>query len=82
MNPTPGLDPDSLRADLAEILGERPEDILDDDDLRDLGLDSIRLMTLIERWRARGATAEFADLAEVGPAPTIRAWSAHLRATH
>ncbi|MEV4613131.1 phosphopantetheine-binding protein [Kitasatospora sp. NPDC049258] len=73
-----GLDPDSLRADLADILGERPEDIGDDDDLRDLGLDSIRLMSLVEIWRARGAKAEFADLADLGQAPTVRAWSAYL----
>ena len=73
-----GLDRDSLRVDLADVLGERPEDIGDDDDLRDLGLDSIRLMSLVETWRARGAKADFADLAEAAPTPTVRAWSAHL----
>ncbi|GGV22898.1 hypothetical protein GCM10010495_43180 [Kitasatospora herbaricolor] len=73
-----GLDPHSVRADLADILGERPEDIGDDDDLRDLGLDSMRLMHLVEIWRARGAKAEFAELADLGAAPTVRTWSAYL----
>ena len=76
--PPAGLDRDSLRVDLADVLGERPEDIGDDDDLRDLGLDSIRLMSLVETWRGRGAKADFADLAEAAPTPTVRAWSAHL----
>ncbi|WP_371495285.1 phosphopantetheine-binding protein [Kitasatospora sp. NBC_00374] len=74
----PGLDPDSLRADLADLLDEPAEEIGDDDDLRDLGLDSIRLMSLISLWRARGARVEFADLAET--TPTVRAWSAYLTA--
>ncbi|WP_405012642.1 phosphopantetheine-binding protein [Kitasatospora sp. NBC_01539] len=75
-----GLDLDTLRADLADVLGERPEDIADDDDLRDLGLDSIRLMGLVETWRGRGAQVEFADLVELGPAPTLRSVAAHLAA--
>ncbi|MFJ1709169.1 phosphopantetheine-binding protein [Kitasatospora sp. NPDC088346] len=74
----PGLDPDSLRADLADLLDEPAEEIGDDDDLRDLGLDSIRLMSLIALWRGRGARVEFAELAETEP--TVRAWSAYLTA--
>ncbi|MFF1909811.1 phosphopantetheine-binding protein [Kitasatospora sp. NPDC058218] len=73
------LDAESIRADIAELLGEEPEAVGDDDDLRDLGLDSMRLMHLIERWRARGARVEFADLADLG-APTVRVWSAYLSA--
>ena len=72
-----GLDLESLRADLAEVLGEPAEDIGYDDDLRDLGLDSIRLMSLVETWRGRGAKADFADLAEAGG--TLRACAAYLR---
>ncbi|MFD5916604.1 phosphopantetheine-binding protein [Kitasatospora sp. NPDC058201] len=73
-----GFDPDTVRADIADILGERPEDIGDDDDLRDLGLDSMRVMHLVEVWRARGARAEFADLADLGAEPTVVSWSAYL----
>ncbi|GLW57362.1 phosphopantetheine-binding protein [Kitasatospora phosalacinea] len=73
-----GFDPDTLRAEIAELLGEDPEDIRDEDDLRDLGLDSMRVMHLVETWRARGARVEFADLADLGTAPTLLAWSAYL----
>ncbi|MER6396658.1 phosphopantetheine-binding protein [Kitasatospora sp. NPDC001603] len=75
----PVLDTESIRADIAELLGEEPAAVGDDDDLRDLGLDSMRLMHLIEKWRARGARVDFADLADLG-APTVRVWSAHLSA--
>ncbi|MFC9328956.1 phosphopantetheine-binding protein [Kitasatospora sp. NPDC057015] len=73
-----GLDLATLRADLADVTGERPEDIADDDDLRDLGLDSIRLMSLVETWRARGVKVELTDLVEIAPVPTLRSWAAHL----
>lgn len=52
-----------MRQDIAEMLHEDPSEILDDDNLMDLGLDSMRLMTLASRWREAGAPMEFADLA-------------------
>ena len=61
-----------LRADVAEALGEPAEQIADSDDLLDRGLDSIRLMSLVERWRDEGAEVGFIDLAET---PTLDAWS-------
>ncbi|MER7848671.1 phosphopantetheine-binding protein [Kitasatospora sp. NPDC096077] len=76
-----GFDRDTVRSDIAEILGERPEDITDEDDLRDLGLDSMRVMHLVEIWRSRGARAEFAELADLGTAPTVASWSAYLGRT-
>ncbi|WP_171169272.1 phosphopantetheine-binding protein [Streptomyces sp. I05A-00742] len=69
---------DSLRLDVADVLGEDPADLPADEDLRDLGVDSIRLMTLVERWRARGLTVDFAELAEA--APTLDDWHALLAA--
>jgi aryl carrier-like protein len=66
------LDPDRIRADVADALGEPPADIGDADDLLDRGLDSIRLMSLVERWRAEGAEVGFIDLAE---RPTLEAWA-------
>lgn len=39
------------------------------------GLDSIRLMSLVETWRKAGIDADFTDLAEE---PTIAAWLALL----
>lgn len=53
-----------VRADVAELLETDAESIPLHDNLFDLGLDSIRVMTLIERWRSAGATIEFPDLAE------------------
>jgi bifunctional isochorismate lyase/aryl carrier protein len=63
---------DTIRAQIAELLGEDAGQIADDDNLIDWGLDSIRLMTLVERWRAAGALVELSDLAE---RPTIAAWA-------
>ncbi|WP_018683799.1 phosphopantetheine-binding protein [Actinokineospora enzanensis] len=63
---------DEVRARVAELLEIPPADIADDDNLLDHGLDSIRVMTLIEAWRERGVQVSFADLAEN---PTVGAWS-------
>ncbi|MEV2216026.1 phosphopantetheine-binding protein [Streptomyces sp. NPDC050997] len=67
-----------IRADVADSLGEDPADIPVDENLVDHGLDSVRLMTLLERWRRdHGVQADFADLAE---RPAIEAWAALLGA--
>jgi aryl carrier-like protein len=74
MNQT--LSPDRIRADVAELLGCAPDDLAPDENLRDLGLDSVRLMTLVERWRADGAAGlELPDLAE---RPELAHWTALL----
>ena len=44
---------EQMRADLAKILLEDPADIHDDDNLIDLGLDSMRAMTLALGWTSR-----------------------------
>ncbi|NYT23913.1 phosphopantetheine-binding protein [Alcaligenaceae bacterium] len=54
---------ESMRADIARILREDPADIADDDNLMDLGLDSMRTMTLASQWRAAGASIEFPEMA-------------------
>ena len=67
------VDRDRIRTDVAAALGEEPQDVGDDDDLFDLGLDSIRLMSLVEQWRGEtGSDIGFVDLAEE---PTVAAWS-------
>ncbi|CAM5350126.1 hypothetical protein GCM10010329_40970 [Streptomyces spiroverticillatus] len=64
---------DQIRVDVADVLGEAPEDIPVDENLVDYGLDSMRIMTLVERWRRdHGVTASFVDLAEQ---PAIEAWA-------
>ena len=64
-----------IRADVAEVLYLTPEEIGDDTHLVDQGLDSVRLMTLVERWRSGGAGIEFADLADLAAEPTVKRWS-------
>ena len=61
---------DRIRGDVAELLADDLP-LGDDENLLDRGLDSIRMMTLIERWSAAGAAVTFPDLAE---RPTIGAW--------
>ncbi|WP_405082907.1 isochorismatase family protein [Paenibacillus chitinolyticus] len=63
----------ALRQQVAGLLRERPDAIGDEDNLPEYwGLDSIRIMTLAERWRNLGASVTFAELAEE---PTLLAWS-------
>jgi aryl carrier-like protein len=69
----PELAPDRIRADVADLLGCPAAEIGADEDLLDRGLDSIRLMSLVERWRQAGASGpEFADLAE---RPELEHWT-------
>ncbi|MFF8618581.1 phosphopantetheine-binding protein [Streptomyces sp. NPDC015350] len=68
-----------MREDIADILGESVEDIPDDENLVDYGLDSIRLMALVGRWReAHGIDIAVADLAE---RPAVETWAELLKAT-
>jgi aryl carrier-like protein len=68
-----------IRRDVAESLGEDPAEIPLDDNLVDWGLDSVRVMTLLERWRREyGVRADFEDLAEH---PAVESWAALLGAS-
>lgn len=62
---------DKMRADIAEMIGEEPEAVGLDDNLMDLGLDSMRLMNLILIWQEAGIDLEFGAFAERF---TLRAW--------
>ena len=66
---------EALRAAIAELLQQPASDIGLDDNLLDWGLDSIRLMSLLEQWRALGAEIDFIELAQQ---PTVNAWQALL----
>jgi aryl carrier-like protein len=68
---------ETLREQIAELLYVEPDELSYEDDLIDAGLDSIRVMTLIERWRKEGMEVGFPDLAE---RPTIDAWARLLEA--
>lgn len=60
-----------LRADIAKALHESPEAIGLDDNLIDLGLDSMRAMTLVVGWSGGGIEYEFSEFAAV---PTLEGW--------
>jgi len=70
------LDPESLsrdrmRAEIAATLCLSPDQIGEDENLIDLGLDSLRAMALVLRWQERGLHLDFAELAEQ---PTLAHW--------
>ncbi|MFC4511710.1 MULTISPECIES: phosphopantetheine-binding protein [Streptomyces] len=70
---------EQIRADVADVLGEDPADVPDDENLVDYGLDSVRIMTLVERWRRdHGTEVTFVDLAEK---PAIEEWAPLLGAS-
>lgn len=55
---------EKMRADIARMIHEEPEAISLDDNLMDLGLDSMRLMNLILLWQEAGVDLDFGDFAE------------------
>lgn len=62
---------DQMRAEIARLIGVPPSDVADDANLMDLGLDSIRAMSLAQQWANAGAAVDFSELAEE---PTLRHW--------
>ena len=62
---------EQLRADVAEQLGEPAAALGDRDNLLDRGLDSMALMTLVERWSENGVEVSFLDLTDE---PTLAGW--------
>lgn len=61
-----------VRADIAAVLGEPMQQIGVHENLLERGVDSIRLMSLMETWRADGAEVDFAVLVE---SPTVADWA-------
>lgn len=68
--------PDRVRMDIARVLQADPTDLADADNLIDHGLDSIRLMALVQTWQMAGAAITFEQLAEY---PEITHWVRLLR---
>lgn len=66
---------EALRQQLGELLQQPPQEFGVEENLLDWGLDSIRLMNLVEMWRQKGVEVSFTDLAEE---PTIAAWTQRL----
>ncbi|WP_246833616.1 phosphopantetheine-binding protein [Williamsia sp. 1138] len=59
-------------ADIADALGVSPANLSMDEDLFDAGLDSIRLMSLIEKWRTAGSAG--ADFPTLAAEPALGPW--------
>lgn len=55
---------DQMRADIAGLVHMDAAEIADDDNLTDLGLDSMRLMNLVLKWEQAGLKADFGTFAE------------------
>ncbi|MDY6995247.1 MAG: amino acid adenylation domain-containing protein [Actinomycetota bacterium] len=68
----------TVRDEVAELLGVEPGELDPQADLIASGLDSIRMMSLSGRWRRQGIAVGFAELAA---APTVQAWT-ELVASH
>lgn len=62
-------------AEIADLLETDVDELDAQENLVDAGLDSIRIMSLVERWQAAGAKVGFVDLAEN---PTLHDWLAVL----
>lgn len=62
----------SVHAQVAELIGVRPDELDPGADLIASGLDSIRMMSLAGRWRRQGIDVGFAALAAN---PTVEAWA-------
>ncbi|MGC4082779.1 MAG: phosphopantetheine-binding protein [Vicinamibacterales bacterium] len=60
-----------MREDIAEVLDESVDAIVAGENLVDLGIDSIRIMSLAQRWSRPGARIEFDDLAAY---PELQHW--------
>lgn len=60
-----------MRADIARALRMAPDEFGDDEDLADLGLDSLRAINLVTQWAEAGLSLEFGELAEN---LTVEAW--------
>lgn len=69
---TGALTRERIRNDIAEVLEIPVADVDDTANLLDEGLDSVRVMTLLERWRESGAQVDLVDLVSD---PTVDAWA-------
>lgn len=66
-----------MRADIARAIHEEPENVGPHDNLLDLGLDSMRAMSLVLAWSEAGVELDFSVLAEQ---PTLGGWWEHAQA--
>ncbi|QLY33185.1 phosphopantetheine-binding protein [Nocardia huaxiensis] len=63
---------DRVIADVATALGVDPAELTGDANLLDAGLDSVRIMSLVEKWRAAGY--EHIDFPTLASDPVLSSW--------
>lgn len=68
---TKPLSLDLMREDVAAMIHIDSAEIGDDDNLMDLGLDSMRAMNLMLLWQERGVELDFSQMAT---RPTLAGW--------
>jgi aryl carrier-like protein len=68
---------DQLREAVAAIIGSEPDAIPEDANLLQLGVDSLGMMRLVNRWRREGIRVSSRELAAQ---PTLAAWQRHIDA--
>ncbi|MBB5049582.1 aryl carrier-like protein [Rhodopseudomonas rhenobacensis] len=68
---TKPLSLDLMRDDVAAMIHIDSSEIGDDDNLMDLGLDSMRAMNLMLIWQERGVDLDFSQMATC---PTLAGW--------
>lgn len=71
-NPTKVWNHADLREFVAQVVGVNDDQLGDDDDLLQLGLDSLRMIRVGNEFRATGHDIALSTLAE---RPTVNAWS-------
>ncbi|WP_306359852.1 phosphopantetheine-binding protein [Nocardia sp. CC227C] len=59
-------------ADVAAALGVSPDTLTDETNLLDAGLDSVRIMSLVEKWRSAGY--EHIDFPALASDPVLGSW--------
>lgn len=58
--------------DVAAAIGVRPDELDTETNLLDIGLDSVRIMSLVEKWRAAGH--DQIDLPTLAADPVLGSW--------
>lgn len=58
--------------EVAAVLGVSPAELTDETNLLDAGLDSVRIMSLVEKWRSAGH--EHIDFPTLASDPVLGSW--------
>jgi aryl carrier-like protein len=70
---------EKIHTDVALALFTTPDQIAMDDNLADMGLDSMRIMSLVTQWQEEGMELDFIAFAET---LTLAAWKAAFETQH